>query len=289
MHIPVLKKEVLYYLNPRPGENFVDCTFGEGGHSLAILKENEPDGKVLGIDRTHKMIDDFGKEEERLMLKQGKFSDLGKIVKESGFSPVNGVLFDLGMSSWHIDESKKGFSFKNDEPLDMRYDREEDLKASDILNDFDLKEIESILKNYGEERFSFRIAKKIIEERKRKKIERTGDLVEIIRKATPGWYHRRRIHFATKTFQALRIAVNEELKEIEQGLKESINILESGGRIVVISFHSLEDRIVKNFFRDNSKENKLRILTKKPVTADFKEVAINHRSRSAKLRAAIID
>lgn len=288
MHIPVLKKEVLLYLNPKPGENFIDCTFGEGGHSLAILKNNSPGGKVLGIDRTHEMIDDFKEKEERLILRQGRFSDLREIARESGFSSVSGVLFDLGMSSWHIEESGKGFSFKKDEPLDMRYDYGSGLKASDIVNKEEFKEIKSILKDYGEERFASRIASRIIEERKRREIKTTGDLVEIIRRATPGWYHHKKIHFATKTFQALRIAVNEELEELKKGLEESLFILNKKGRIVVISFHSLEDRIVKNFFKRQSKENKVKILTKKPITATPEELRINPRSRSAKLRAAII-
>jgi 16S rRNA (cytosine1402-N4)-methyltransferase len=288
-HIPVLKKEVLFYLNPKTNENFVDCTFGEGGHSFAILEKNIPEGKILGIDRSPEMIKRVGKKEERIVLRQGKFSNLKEIVKEANFGPVNGVLFDFGMSSWHIDESKKGFSFKDNEPLDMRYDSEEDMTADEILNKMSYEKIKSILKDYGEERFAGRIASGIVEERKINLIETTVGLVNIIRKSTPGWYHHQRIHFATRTFQALRIAVNEELEEIKKGLESSMDILEKGGRIVAISFHSLEDRIVKNFFRDNFKKGNLKILTKKPVIANFEEIKVNHRSRSAKLRAAIIN
>ena len=288
-HIPVLKKEVLFYLDPKANENFVDCTFGEGGHSFAILEKNIPEGKILGIDRSPEMIKRVKKEEERLILRQGRFSNLEEIVKEANFGPVNGVLFDFGMSSWHIDESKKGFSFKDNEPLDMRYDSEEDMTADEILNKMSYEKIKSILKDYGEERFAERIASRIVEERKINSIETTVDLVNIIRKSTPGWYHHQRIHFATRTFQALRIAVNRELEEIKKGLEDSMDILEKGGRIVAISFHSLEDRIVKNFFRDNFKKGNLKILTKKPVIANFEEIKTNRRSRSAKLRAAIIN
>ena len=288
-HIPVLKKEVLFYLDPKANENFVDCTFGEGGHSFAILEKNIPEGKILGIDRSPEMIKRVKKEEERLILRQGRFSNLEEIVKEANFGPVNGVLFDFGMSSWHIDESKKGFSFKNNEPLDMRYDSEEDMTADEILNKMSYEKIKSILKDYGEERFAGSIASRIVEERKINPIETTVDLVNIIRESTPGWYHHQRIHFATRTFQALRIAVNRELEEIKKGLEDSMDILEKGGRIVAISFHSLEDRIVKNFFRDNFKKGNLKILTKKPVIANFEEIKTNRRSRSAKLRAAIIN
>ncbi len=288
-HIPVLKKEVLFYLDPKANENFVDCTFGEGGHSFAILEKNIPEGKILGIDRSPEMIKRVKKEEERLILRQGRFSNLEEIVKEANFGPVNGVLFDFGMSSWHIDESKKGFSFKDNEPLDMRYDSEEDMTADEILNKMSYEKIKSILKDYGEERFAGRIASGIVEERKINLIETTVGLVNIIRKSTPGWYHHQRIHFATRTFQALRIAVNRELEEIKKGLEDSMDILEKGGRIVAISFHSLEDRIVKNFFRDNFKKGNLKILTKKPVIANFEEIKTNRRSRSAKLRAAIIN
>jgi 16S rRNA (cytosine1402-N4)-methyltransferase len=283
-HIPVLKKEVLFYLNPKRNENFIDCTFGEGGHSLSILEKNKPEGKVLGIDRTSKMIEKFG-EKERLILKKGKFSKVEEIARENNFS-ADGILFDFGMSSWHIEESKRGFSFKENEPLDMRYDLSEELTAKDILNEKSFEEIKSILRDYGEERFASRIASGIVKE---EKIETTFDLVKIIKDSTPGWYHHRKIHFATKTFQALRIAVNKELEEIEKGLSGSLNILKKDSRIVAISFHSLEDRIVKNFLRDNFKKGKLKILTKKPVTASLEEIKENRRSRSAKLRAAVIN
>lgn len=192
---------------------------------------------------------------------------------------MQGILFDLGMSSWHLEESGRGFTFLKDEPLDMRYSLENDLTAEEIVNNYSQEKIEKILKEYGEERFAKRIAKRIIQTRPRK-IKSTFQLVEIIKKAVPG--KRTKIHPATRTFQALRIAVNDELNNFKKALFQAVEVLEKGGRIVIISFHSLEDRIVKNFFKDSN----LNILTKKPVISSQEEIKINRRSRSAKLRAA---
>ena len=291
MHLPVLKKKVIEYLDPKENENFVDCTFGEGGHTKEILKKNKPEGKVLAIEIDPDLYEK-GKELEkkfkgRLILKRGNFAELKRIVKEEKFSPVNGILFDLGISSWHLEKSQRGFSFKRDELLIMRYDKNlKDLTPIDVLNKFPEKEIEKILKNYGQERFAKQIAKEIVKERKQKRIETAFQLVQIIRKATPRWYQRRKIHFATKTFLALRIFVNQELENLKEGLKQALEILERNGKIVVISFHSLEDKIVKEFFKKAKKKGLLEILTKKPETPSKEEIQKNKRARSAKLRAA---
>lgn len=284
MHIPVLQKEVLEYLDPKPNENFIDATIGGGGHSSEILQRIAPRGKVLGIDWTPEAIRGI-KKNANLILVCDNFAALTEIVKQQKFNKVKGILLDLGYSSWHLEESGKGFSFQKKEPLDMRYSAQNQLTADKIVNFWSKFEIERVLREYGEERFAGDIAAKIIEERKSRAIQTTSGLVEVIRKSVPRGYLNGRIHFATKTFQALRIAVNDELTNIEKVLPQALQILEQGGRLAVISFHSLEDRIVKNFFKDNIA--KIGLLTKKPVTPTRKEISINHRSRSAKLRAAI--
>ena len=285
IHIPVLKKEVIEYLDPQPNTDFIDCTFGGGGHSFSILEKISPKGKVMAIDWTPELAKKV--KAERLVLVCGNFADLEKIAKQNNFSKVSGILFDLGMSSWHLEESLKGFSFQKDEPLDMRYSPENPFTARKILNWYSEKDIEKILREYGEERFSKKIARKIVEKRKEKPIETTFQLREIIKMSTPGWYHRRKIHFATKTFQALRIAVNSEIDNLKKALEESLTILKQNGRLVLISFHSLEDRIVKNFLREKAKEGIVSILTKKPIIPSSEEIKLNYRSRSAKLRAAV--
>ena len=289
MHIPVLQKEVLKYLDPKPNQNFIDATLGEAGHALAILERNGPKGKVLGIDRDPEMIERVKSKAgsaKRLISVCGNFANLKEIVRNEKFSKVSGILFDLGMTSWHLEESGRGFSFQKQEPLDMRYDSQNQLTAEKIVNYWSGFEIERILAEYGEEQFSKQIAKEIIESRKIKPIETTSRLVEVVRGAAPSWYQRQRIHFATKTFQALRIAVNDELGALKSALPQATDIILKGGRIAVISFHSLEDRIVKNFFKEKLSMSALEILTKKPITPSFEEIKSNPRSRSAKLRVA---
>ena len=290
-YIPVLQKEVLEYFDQKPNENFIDCTIGEGGHTLAILEKNGPKGKVLGIEwdpELYKKLSrsDLDRLKARLILVNDNFANLEEIAKSQKFRSVSGILFDLGMSSWHLEESGRGFSFQKKEPLDMRYNPQNPLTAEKIVNYWSALEIEKILEIHGEERFSKQIAKYIISFREVKPIKTTSQLVEIIKKATPDWYHRRKIHPATKTFQALRIAVNDELNNLEKALPKALNILKPGGRIVAISFQSLEDRIIKNFLKEKAKENILKILTKKPIKPSLEEIKINPRSRSAKLRAA---
>ena len=284
-HIPVLLKEVLRYLDPKPNENFIDCTFGFGGHSLAILKKNKPNGKVLGIELDKKELTQI-KPQERLTLIQGNFSDLKEIVEKNNSYPISGVLFDLGLSSWQIEKSGRGFTFQKNEPLDMRFE-DSQLTAGEIINNWPEKELENIFKEYGNERYARQIAKDIYQKRQRQKILTTKRLIEIIQGAVPRRYLYARIHFATRVFQALRIAVNDELNNLKKALPQAIEILEPKGRISVISFHSLEDKIVKNFFRDKAKGNLLKILTKKPIRPSLEEIKFNPRSRSARLRAAM--
>jgi len=290
MHVPVLLKEVIDYLNPEVNKNFIDATAGEGGHGLAILKKNGPDGRLLGIEIDSGVYENLKKNMaemvERVALVNDSYINLEKIVKKHNFKPVHGILFDLGMCSWHLDVSGKGFSYLKDEPLDMRFDSESDLTAAEIINTWDIKKIEEILKEFGEEKYVYRISLAIKEARKKERIIGTQQLVDILKRALPKYYDNRKIHFATRTFQALRIAVNNELQTIEEGLEQAIKILEPNGRIVVISFHSLEDRIVKNIFREKAKIGELNILTKKPITPCLEEIKHNSRSRSAKLRAA---
>jgi len=290
-HTPVLQKEVLEYLDPKPSENFIDCTIDGGGHASAILERNKPNGKVLGIDWDQNQIENWGLKIEnfknRLTLVCDNFVNLKEIAKKEKFSQVSGILFDLGMSSWHLEESGRGFSFLKKEPLDMRYNPQSPLTAEKIINYWSKSEIEKILKDFGEESFFQEIADRIINFRKIKPIETTTQLVEIVKGATPGWYQRKKIHPATKTFQALRIAVNDELNNLEKTLPQTIEILKKGGRLVMISFHSLEDRIIKNFLKEKSKEESIKILTKKPISPAQEEIKINPRSRSAKLRAAM--
>lgn len=287
MHIPVLQKEVIRFIAPQPNENFIDCTIGEGGHATAILEKNRPNGKVLGIEVDPELYQKLKLQmtEKRLILVNDSYKNLKEIVERENFKNVSGILFDLGLSSWHLEKSGRGFSFLREEFLDMRYGTQNYLTAEKIVNEYSEKEIEKILKDYGEEGFAKRIARKIIETREIKPVKTTFQLVELIKKATAGWYHCRKIHPATRTFQALRIVVNRELENLEKALPPALEILKKEGRLALISFHSLEDRIVKNFLRNN--RSRLKILTKKPTSPSLEEIKFNPRSRSAKLRAAV--
>lgn len=289
IHNPVLLKEVLEYLAPQPGENFVDCTIGGGGHTTVILRKNGPNGKVLGVDQDKQLLEKL-KANKRLILVNDSFVNLREIIEEYNFRPVHGVLLDLGLSSWHLEKSGRGFTFRKNEPLIMQYEsgiKNKTLTAREIINNWPEEELVRIFKDYGQERFARPIAYRIVRERAIKPIKTTFELVDIIKRSVPSKYRYGRIHFATRIFQALRIAVNNELEDLEKVLPQAIEILEKKGCLVVISFHSLEDRIVKNFLRAQAKEERLKILTKKPVTPSETEVFKNPRSRSAKLRAAI--
>ena len=287
MHIPVLLKETIEYLNPEPNGNYVDCTLSEAGHTKEILKRNGPKGKVLGIELDKEI---FEKTKElkidRLIAVNDSYVNIKEIAEDNDFKNIKGILFDIGMSSWHIDESKKGFSFQKDEPLMMRYG-EEGTTAEDIVNNFEEREIERILREYGEENFSKKISKKIVEKRRGGKIRSTFQLIEIIKEATPGYYHHGKTHFATRTFQALRIAVNDELENFRKALPQAFDLLEENGRLVAISFHSLEDRIIKNFLKEKELAGEAKVLTKKPIIPEEEEISSNPRSRSSKLRATI--
>jgi 16S rRNA (cytosine1402-N4)-methyltransferase len=284
MHIPVLLNEVIEGLNPNNNENFIDCTLNGGGHASAILKLNKPNGIVLGIEWDKEIYENISsKKIEGLVAINDSYVNLKNIAKENDMNDVSGILFDLGMSSHQIDEGNKGFSFSKNEPLIMAYGNSE-LTADRILNTYPENELEKIISEYGEEKFSKKIAKKIVETRKTKPIKNTFDLVEIIKEATPSSYHHQKTHFATRTFQAIRIETNDELNNIKLTLPQALETVKPGGRIAVISFHSLEDRIVKNFFKDEEKKETVKILTKKPIIPREEEIDSNPRSRSAKLR-----
>lgn len=326
-HIPVMLKEVLEYLDPQSGQYFIDCTLGGAGYTIAIAKRVLPDGKVLAIDLDEMAIENAkllispqlnkfsaGQANYKLhniILENDNFSNISKIVKKHfKGKPVkfNGIVLDLGLSSAQLADRSRGFSFQLDAPINMDFrglkmveEDEEERSTEYILNNWKQEELEKIIREYGEEKFSKRIAQKIVEQRKLKLIETTGQLVEIINQAVPDFYKSKKINCATKTFQALRIASNNELENLQTVLPQALDLLAKGGRIVVISYHSLEDRIVKNFFRQESRdclcppdypicqckhERQLKRLTRKIIRAGKEEVLNNPRSRSAKLRAA---
>ncbi|MEK7657793.1 MAG: 16S rRNA (cytosine(1402)-N(4))-methyltransferase RsmH [Patescibacteria group bacterium] len=293
MHKPVLLKEVIEILNPKPGEFFIDGTVGGGGHSLEILKKIGKGGIFLGMDWDEKIIEQTKSKldavcqmsDVKCYFVHGNYADLPEILKENNLPKADGLILDLGMSSIQLERSGRGFSFLKDEPLDMRYDIAESLTAAEVINSFRENDLNDIFWKYGEERYSRRIAKKIVEERKEKRILTTFDLTEIIKRAVPKNYERGRIYPSTRVFQALRIYVNCELENLEKLLKNMSEILKHGGRVAIISFHSLEDRLVKNYFRETAKKGKAEILTKKPIEAIMEEIQQNPRARSAKMRA----
>ncbi|MEK7555359.1 MAG: 16S rRNA (cytosine(1402)-N(4))-methyltransferase RsmH [Patescibacteria group bacterium] len=305
MHTPVLLNETIEILNPQPGEFFIDGTIGSGGHAAEIFKRISPNGMLLGIDWDKAMIENVRQKISaisnfqflisKLILKNNNYANLPEILKNEKFGKADGLLIDLGFSSEQLDPPAgggRGFSFQKDEILDMRYsannDNDDDngITAAEVVNSFSEKDLADIIYKYGEERFSRRIAKKIVEERRKKRIITTFELAEIVNRAVPG---RGRLNPATKTFQALRIYVNKELENLETLLKNLYNIIKPKGRVAIISFHSLEDRLIKNYFRDMAKQGKAEILTKKPIRPTFEEIQINPRSRSAKLRAIILN
>ena len=285
-HIPVLLNEVLKYLNPQSNQNFVDATVGDGGHARAILEKTAPSGKLIAIDRDIDSIirarSNLKEFENRVIFVNDSFGNILKIVEESGFNRIEGILFDFGMSTSQLENSGRGFSFQKDEILDMRYDTKAPITAEDILNDYSETELFRIFKKLGEEPKSKIITRAIVNARKKKRIKTTKELVEIIEKVLS---RRGKLHPATLIFQALRIEVNQELMEIEKTLADIPKVLPSGGRSAFISFHSLEDRLIKIWAKDLSKKNIIKILNKKPLTASAEELKANPKSRSAKLRA----
>ena len=285
-----MTRQVIEYLLPTRGRDYVDATVGSGGHAEAILRATNPDGRLLGIDadstaisRTFERLAEFG---GRATLETASFADIADVARSRGFGHASGLLMDLGFSSNQVDDPGRGFSFRIDGPLDMRYDQRSGRSARDVLERITERDLADIIHELGEERRARRIARHIVRRRDRTRFESTADLAQTIVESTRP--NRGRIHPATRTFQALRIYVNRELENLQAGLEGAMEILGGGGRLVVISFHSLEDRIVKNFIRDGDRRGILRSLTRKPLRPDAEEQRANPRSRSARLRAAEI-
>ncbi|WP_447977860.1 16S rRNA (cytosine(1402)-N(4))-methyltransferase RsmH [Candidatus Nitrospira bockiana] len=291
-HIPVLVEEVLAGLKCRPSGTYLDCTVGQGGLLLQILHAVGPDGFAIGLDRDEEALaaakvrlEEFARQ---VRLIQGSFADLKRHLQAAGVARVDGVVFDLGVSSAQLNDPVRGFSFMVDGPLDMRMDRRQPGTAADLLNTLSETELADLIYRYGEERYARRIARSIVRTRAHRPLTRTFDLVDAIREAVPPVYRRGRIHFATRTFQALRIAVNREIEILQHAFRDAIESLVPGGRLCIISFHSLEDRVAKQCLRAWSQgdEARVRLVTKKPIVASASERAANPRSRSAKLRIA---
>ncbi len=288
-HQSVLLEEALHFLDPRPGSVIVDGTLGCAGHAKAILEKIGGNGLLIGFDKdpealakTEKTLFEF---RENALLIHDDFKNMAERLQEIEKGKVQGILLDLGVSSGQLDSPERGFSFRAEGPLDMRMNPSEMLTAREIVNRHSKETLLRILWEYGEERFAKKIVQKILEVRARKKIETTTQLASIISEAVPVSYRYGRIHPSTRTFQALRIAVNGEIESLEIFLNHFFEFLDKGGRLVIISFHSLEDRLVKTAFRQCGKEGKGRVLTKKPVIPKEAEMTKNPRSRSAKLRA----
>ncbi len=290
MHIPVLKSEVLKYIDPEPGRQFIDCTINGGGHAQAILERTGSKGSLLGIDLTPEFIEQLKKKKDKenwdnLKLVQGNYNQLTEIAYRNDFYPVHGILLDLGFSSNHLEEIERGFSFEKDQRLDMRYNPEQKLTAAEIVNKKTKPELEELFFKFGEEKHTAKIVEEIIKARQKDPIKTTDQLVSIIKRAVPEYYQKRRLHPATKVFQALRIAVNKELQNLEEVLPQAMALLKKGGRLVIISFHSLEDQRVKRFFKEQEELGVISVLTPKPISPHDEEVQNNPRARSAKLRA----
>jgi len=277
--------EVLEYLSIKPGAKVIDATLNGGGHTEGIL-EKYPDTKILGIEWDPDIFQEFQSNDisNKITAVNDSYVNLKNIAERFDFRP-DGIIFDLGVSSVHYEKSGRGFSFMRAEPLDMRFNpKVNDMTAADIINTTSRDELDKILADYGEEQFSAEIAKRIVDLRKIKPIIETTELVEIIKASVPGWYRKRKIHPATKTFQALRIAVNQELDNVTAGVLAAIDILEPGGRLVVISFHGLEDKIVREIFKNKTKEGVVRWVVKGTIKPEWKEVEENPRARSAKMK-----
>ena len=289
-HIPVLVEEVMNLLRCEAHKTYVDATLGGGGHALEILKRTSPDGIVIGIDWDEEAIAEakgtlvsFG---DRINILRENFVRLPDLLEALNISEVDGVLLDLGLSSLQLEKKERGFSLKGEGPLDMRMDQRINWTAADLLDGFSFQELESTLREFGEERWAKRIAKAILQEREKKPVGTTQELRQIVHRAIPRRFYSRKIDPATRTFQAFRIRVNEELENLRRILETGWTFLKRGGRICVISFHSLEDRMVKETFRRLDRDGVMRRITKKPITPSEKEQQRNPRSRSAKLRCA---
>lgn len=305
-HEPVLLHEVLAILQPRPGGLYVDGTLGGGGHAQAILEASAPDGRLIGIDQdddaltaSNERLTRYG---GRVTTVKGNFRRIKEILWGLGvIEGVDGILLDVGLSSPQVDEAERGFSYRLDAPLDMRMDLSGTLTARDIVNSWPEGELARVLRDYGEERWAARIAKAIVRRRQRQAIETTGELAELVKEAIPAAARRHGPHPARRTFQALRIAVNDELGALEEGVKGALEVLRPGGRLAVIAFHSLEDRIVKRILAEEARScicppeapvctcgrrPRVRLIGRRPIVPGPEELARNPRARSAKLRGA---
>jgi len=307
MHVSVLPEEVLHYINAKDGERFIDGTAGAGGYMERILAVNSK-ARILGIDLDQTSLDNLKQKFvqrnliERVTLVHGSYSDMLQIGKANDFLPVSGIVLDLGFSSDQIDDPKRGFSFQGKGPLDMRYNKTQKLTAADVVNTYAETKLAKILYDYGEDKFAKKIARSIVQRRGGNPIANTHDLLGLIEESLPKPIKHKAQDVARRIFQAIRIEVNGELDSLREVLPDTLEALETGGRLVVIAFHSLEDRIVKEFMREASrgcicpaefptcicgKEPKARMLTKKPVTATDEELNTNPRSKPAKLRALV--
>lgn len=294
MHKPVLLNKVIEALNIQSGDIVLDGTVGGGGYLRRFCQLVGEKGTVIGLDQDNSVIEGMKDEINKrgttvgpIHLINENFRNLDKVLDELGISKVDKVVFDLGISSDQLDDSGRGFSFQKNEPLLMTFKKnltDNDLTAKEIVNNWDEENLADIIFGYGEERFAKKIASGIFQARKEKPIETTFDLVEVIKIAVPDWYQSKKIHFATKTFQALRIAVNDEIVALQEGLEKGFNSLSSRGRIAVVSFHSKEDRMVKVFFREKKIKCEGILIVKKPIIPTRDEIQENPRSRSAKLR-----
>ena len=304
-HRTVLLDRTIEYLKVVPGGVYVDCTLGGGGHSLEILKRLGERGRLIGIDRDQNAIKAAGERlasfSDKAVLVHGNFRDIRRIVHGIGITAVDGVVMDLGVSSHQLDQRERGFSYMQDAPLDMRMDRQQSLTAMEVVNTYSEADLARVISGYGEERWARRIAAFIVREREKAPIKTTGQLVDIIKAAIPASARRKGPHPAKRTFQALRIEVNDELGILERAVKDGVDLLNSGGRICVITFHSLEDRKIKNVFKELEnpctcppkapacicgKKPVIRVVTRKPVVPDKEEIQQNPRARSAGLRVA---
>jgi 16S rRNA (cytosine1402-N4)-methyltransferase len=306
-HKPIMLEECIEFLNIHPSGVYVDGTLGGAGHSSEILRRLGPEGLLVGIDQDQNAINAAKRKllsidtNARFVIKHMNFENIREAIEEQKIHSVDGILLDLGVSSHQLDEGERGFSYQHDAPLDMRMNRDNDLDAQTLVNTWSREEIARIIRDYGEEKWASRIAEFIVKSRETQKITTTGELVDIIKAAIPASARREGPHPAKRTFQAIRIAVNRELEVLENLLEDVTDILNPGGRLVILTFHSLEDRIVKKAFKEQSqgcicpkdlpicvcgKEPKIRVITKRPVTASENELELNPRARSCKLRAA---
>jgi 16S rRNA (cytosine1402-N4)-methyltransferase len=294
-HVPVLVDQAVGYLVPEAGRDegvWVDATVGAGGHAERLLEAMGSDGRLLGLDRDEQALaisrERLARFGDRVRLVHANFDDLEDVVRAAGWDPVVGVLYDLGVSSMHFDDPERGFSYQHDAPLDMRMDRSQALTAAHVLNTYEHGDLARVIRIYGEERWASRIASFIVRARRRRPLSTTLELVELIRDAVPHAARRVGPHPARRTFQALRIEVNGELDALQASLPQAVATLGASGRLVAISYHSLEDRIVKRFMVSESRGEvpRLRLIVRSPVRPDEAEVIVNPRAKAAKLRAA---